>query len=419
MEGDSQSVQPEAQAGLSKPHKPLRLESLRLRVERNRIRFIVFVTTFVLGSAVLLTLAFIAVPGSLIGLVWGGPEYWDPFLVVLAIAFGVALVGGGIAAYSQIANAEHWVRSQFRGRDLDPARHPRLVRAVEEMSIAGGMAEPPALLLLQVDSINACAIGATRTSPVIAVSAGLLNDLSVPEQQAVIATLIARITRGDIMVGTGLAALMGPLKYLRGIQALKGDKKKAAAGGPVTTLAETGSGPTWVDSCVNTAAVGSCDGCDGCGDGCDGGDDCGGIIVFIVIVIVIAVLTYAAVVSAAWLVTFWGRALHRTGLEKADAEGMLLLRDPSPMLSALRKAITSSNEIADGDPSYDGIFYAPTSGKPGVEKVERRRYDRLRQVLGIEGLAAELPEHGPGIDVEPDARPEDEDPSGLDLPPSR
>jgi hypothetical protein len=76
----------------------------------------------------------------------------------------------------------------------------------------------------------------------------------------------------------------------------------------------------------------------------------------------------------------------------ADAEGMLLLRDPKPMLSALRKAITSSNEVADGDPSYDGIFYAQTSGKPGVEKVERRRYDRLREVLGIEGLAAELPE---------------------------
>ena len=111
--------------------------------------------------------------------------------------------------------------------------------------------------------------------------------------------------------------------------------------------------------------------------------------------VVIAVLTYVAVVCAAWLVTFWGRALHRTGLEKADAEGMLLLRDPTPMLSALRKAISSSNEVADGDPSYDGIFYAPTSGKPAIDKVERRRYDRLREVLGIEGLAAELPEDGP------------------------
>ena len=435
--------------------KPLRLESLRLRVERNRIRFVVFVTTFVIGSAVMLTLAFIAVPGSLIGLVWGGPDYWDPFLVVLAVAFGVALVGGGIAAYSQISNAEHWVRSQFKGRELDPAKHPRLVRSVEEMSVAGGMAEPPALLLLQVSSINACAIGATRKSPVIAVTTGLIDNLSVPEQQAVIATLIARITRGDIMVGTGLAALMGPLKYLRGIQALKGEKKAAVkAEGPAGTLAGADPGGNWVDSCVNGAAMG---GCDGCGDGgCDGGDDCGGIIIFIVIVVIIAALTYVAVVSAAWLVTFWGRALHRTGFEKADAEGMLLLRDPTPMLSALRKAITSSNEVADGDASYDGIFYAPTSGRPGVDRIERRRYDRLRQVLGIEGLAAELPESGPGIDPEPeegvdlsrnaeieaqlerelqkqDAEragrrrtsrppvegPEDEDPSGLDVPSPR
>ena len=64
------------------------------------------------------------------------------------------------------------------------------------------------------------------------------------------------------------------------------------------------------------------------------------------------------------------------------------------MLSALRKAISSSNEIADGDPSYDGIFYASTSGTPAIEKVERRRYDRLREVLGVEGMAAALPEPG-------------------------
>jgi Zn-dependent protease with chaperone function len=226
---------------------------------------------------------------------------------------------------------------------------------------------------------------------VIGVSTGLLSGLTVPEQQAVVATLIARITRGDIMVGTGLAALMGPLKYLRSIQALKGGGKRTAAG----TLADGDAGGSWVDGCGNTGVFGCGNGC-GDGDGCDlGGDDCGGAILFVVAVVVIAVLTWVAVVSAAWLVTFWGRALHRTGLEKADAEGMLLLRDPTPMLSALRKAISSSNEVADGDPSYDGIFYAPTSGKPSIDKVERRRYDRLREVLGIEGLAAELPEDGP------------------------
>jgi Zn-dependent protease with chaperone function len=371
--------------------RPLRLESLRLRVERNRLRFVVFVTSFVIGSAALLTLAFVGVPGSLIGLFWGPAEYWGMFWVVLAGAFGVALVVGGIAAYAQIANAEHWVRSQFRGRELDPEQYPRLVRAVEEMAIAGGLPEPPALLLLNVPSVNACAIGATRKSPVIGVTAGLFEALEAPEQQAVIATLMARITRGDIMVGTGLAALMGPLKYLRSVQSLKGGRKKQAAAVGAGTLADGDGGGGWIDGCANASVFGCSDGCgdlDGCGDA----DDCGGAILVVVLVVVIAVLTYAAVVSAAWLVTFWGRALHRTGFEKADAEGMLLLRDPTPMLSALRKAITSSNEVADGDPSYDGIFYAPTSGKPGIERLERRRYDRLRQVLGIEGLAAELPE---------------------------
>jgi Zn-dependent protease with chaperone function len=377
----------EPQAARKRPRQ-LRLESLRVRVERNRVRFVVFVTTFVIGAAALLTLAFIAVPGSLIGLFWGPPEYWGVFWTVLAGCFGLALIGGGVAAYAQIANAEHWVRSQFRGRELDPEQHRGLVRAVEEMAIAGGMAEPPALLLLDVGSVNACAIGATRKSPVVGVTAGLLDGLTLPEQQAVVATLIARITRGDIMVGTGLAALMGPLKYLRSVQSLKGGKKKGVVAG---TLADGDGGGGWVDGCANAGVLGCGDGCgdlDGCGDA----DDCGGAIVVVVLVVVIAVLTYAAVVSAAWLVTFWGRALHRTGFEKADAEGMLLLRDPTPMLSALRKAITSSNEVADGDPSYDGIFYAPTSGKPGIERLERRRYDRLRQVLGIEGLAAGLPE---------------------------
>ena len=392
---------------LPKPPKPLRLESLRIRVERNRVRFVVFVSAFVIGSAALLTLAFVAVPGSLIVLVWASAESWPTFWVVLGGAFVVALVVGGIAAYAQIANAEHWVRSQFRGRELDPARHPRLVRAVEEMSLAGGLPEPPALLLLQVSSINACAIGATRKSPVLGVTTGLLDNLSVAEQQAVIATLIARITRGDIMVGTGLAALMGPLKYLRSVRDLLDGKKKGKAAGETAaagTLAGDEQGGSWVDGCVNGGAMGCGDGCgdlDGCGDA----DGCGGAIVVILIIVVIAVLTYVAVVCAAWLVTFWGRALHRTGFEKADAEGMLLLRDPTPMLSALHKAIASSNEVANGDPSYDGIFYAPTSGRPGIDNVERRRYDRLRQVLGIEGLAAELPDDPPPLDPKEGVEP--------------
>ena len=70
--------------------------------------------------------------------------------------------------------------------------------------------------------------------------------------------------------------------------------------------------------------------------------------------------------------------------------------EPKPMLGALAKAVASSNEIAASDPSYDAIFYATTSGTPRIERIERRRYDRLREVLGTEGLAAGPLGPGPG-----------------------
>jgi hypothetical protein len=69
---------------------------------------------------------------------------------------------------------------------------------------------------------------------------------------------------------------------------------------------------------------------------------------------------------------------------------MLLLKDPTPMISALKKAILSSNLVVNGDQSYDGIFYASTSGTPKVERAERRRFERLCEVLGVEGLMASL-----------------------------
>lgn len=359
-------------AASPKPHRRLRLEPLWVRVDRNRMRYITFLVAFVTGSALILTLAFIAVPGSLIGLVVADPGYYPALGIVVAVVFGLLLLVGGIAAAAQILNAEHWVRGRFSGADLDPRQQPALARAVEEMSIAAGLAVPPRLLLLDVPSVNACAIGASRRLPVIGVTQGLLTTFTPDEQRAVIAMLMARITRGDILVGTALAALMGPLKYLRMLR--KAPKEAAGALDP---------------GCAAQGCF-AADGCTDVGDGCSDidSDGCAGAIVVILFVALVAALTWVAILVATWLVTVWGRALQRTGHEKADAEGMLLLRDPQPMLSALRKAIASSNEIADGDPSYDGIFYASTSGTPAVEKVERRRYDRLREVLGVEGLAA-------------------------------
>ena len=360
--------------GGSKP----RVSPLWIRVDQNRTKLAAFVVFFVAGSALLLDLALIGVPGSLLSILATNNDvsaatWFEGLAVVLAATFGLLLAVGALIAAVQLANAEDWVRGRFSGRDLAPGEEQTLRSAVEDMALAAGMNEPPRLIVLEAaqDSVNALALGTTRSQPVIGVTPGFREMLSVDEQRAVIAALTARIVAGDIMFATALAALMGPLKAIR-------ESRKAGA-----------------DAAGSVAAAGCADpGCaDGCGDGCVSGLDdmegCGGAIVVVGFLVLVAVITYASVVTAAWIVTLWGRALHRTTYEKADAEGMLLLKDPSPMLSALSKASRSSNAVGDGDMSYDGIFYAATSGTPRVERVERRRYERLREVLGTEGLAAQ------------------------------
>jgi len=374
--------------------KRVRLQPLWVRVDKNRTKLVVFVVAFVAGSAVLLTGSLVALPGWLLG--WGADQIglvaWGDWFArypwAVAGSFALMLCAGGFIAAVQLANAHDWVRNRFKGRVLGAGDDARVARAVEEMSIAAGLAAPPEIMVVPAGSINAMAVGTTRERPLIGVTDGFLTGLTEPEQRAVIATLIARICAGDILFGTALAALMGPIRAVR--ESGTGAKGVASATGGCLLEGCSDVGCSGIgDGCSGIGDIG--DGCSGCADlGDDGLGGCAFGIVVVVFLALVAALTYAAVVTAAWIVTLWGRALHRTSYEKADAEGMLLLKDPAPMLSALRKVVTSATGVGDGDPSYDGIFYAPTSGTTRIEPDERRRFERLREILGTEGLAAGL-----------------------------
>ena len=353
----------------------LTVSPLWVRVDQNRTKLAVFVVLFVVGSATLLDIALVAIPGSLLSLVFArDPAAWFMGLATIFTAvFGLLLAVGALLSAVQLSNAEHWVRSRFSGRDLAENEVPELVSAVEDMALAAGFSPPPRIMVLDAPggSVNALAIGTTRRQPLIGVTQGFMSGLAIDEQRAVVATLTARIVAGDIMFGTALAALMGPMKAIR--------ESRRVGGNVAGQVADAG--------CADPGC-----GDAGCGEGCldslGDSEGCGGAIAMVVFIAIVVAITYAAVVTAAWIVTLWGRALHRTSYEKADAEGMLLLKDPSAMLTAMSKTSRSSNAVGEGDMSYDGIFYAATSGTQRVEKVERRRYDRLRQILGTEGLAA-------------------------------
>jgi Zn-dependent protease with chaperone function len=361
-----------------------RMQPLWARVDANRTKLAAFVVLFVVGSAVLLAAALVAVPGALIGLVLATPGsgYWPGYALTVAGAVAFLLALGSLLSAVQLSNAEDWVRNRFSGRDLQAGEAPELESALIDMALAAGLAAPPSVIVLAEQGENAFALGTARKRAVVGVTEGLLRDFTQDELRAVAATLVARIVAGDIMFGTALAALMGP------VQAIRGSRK--GAGAAATGCADSGcSNPGCGDpGCANAS------GCSDIGDLADfDSDSAGGCLAAIGIALFIAfviAVTYAALLIATWIVTLWGRALQRTSYEKADAEGMLLLNDPTPMISALRKAILSSNFVSNGDQSYDGIFYASTSGTPRVERAERRRFERLCEVLGVEGLMASL-----------------------------
>ena len=370
-----------------------RMQPLWARVDSNRTKLASFVVLFVLGSALLLSLALVAVPGALIGLVLATPGsgYWTIYALTVAGAVLVLLLVGSLIAAIQLANAEDWVKNRFKGRALKSGEAPQLESALADMAIAAGLSAPPSVLVLAEEGENAFALGTARKRAVVGITEGMLADFSVDELRAVAATLIARITAGDIMFATALAALMGP------IQAIRGSRK--GAGLAASGCANAGcSDPGCSDpGCSNASGCG--DGCSGIGDlDSDSAGGCVGAIGIVLFIAFVVAVTYVALLIASWIVTLWGRALQRTSYEKADAEGMLLLKDPTPMISALKRAILSSNLVASGDQSYDGIFYASTSGTPKVEAAERKRFERLCEVLGVEGLMASLdePQESPG-----------------------
>ncbi len=358
-----------------------RMQPLWARVDSNRTKLTMFVVLFVLGSALLLSLALVAVPGALIGAVIATPGsgYWSTYALSVAGAVIVLLALGSLASAIQLANAEDWVKNRFSGRPLAVGEAPELESALADMAIAAGLSAPPSVLVLAEEGENAFALGTARKRAVVGITEGMLGAFDADELRAVAATLIARIVAGDIMFATALAALMGP------VQAIRGSRK--GAGAAAAGCADSGcSNP----GCGDPGCTGA-SGCVDIGDlDSDSAGGCAGAIGVALFIAFVIAVTYVALLIASWIVTLWGRALQRTSYEKADAEGMLLLKDPTPMISALRKSILSSNLVANGDQSYDGIFYSSTSGTPKVERAERARFERLCEVLGVEGLMASL-----------------------------
>jgi Zn-dependent protease with chaperone function len=361
-----------------------RIEPLWSRVDRNRVKFALFIAGYLFSIA-----ASAALLAAILGLILG------PMLVRGAItpADLVAQMWRivGMAAALALAAGSAWVawvmlRSEKRlmgklGALLTPTGHFRTTKlALKDMALAAGFEHaPPLWVIPDCTRVNAFAVGRTHRTALMGVTQGFADKLSAADQRAVFANLMARLTNDDVRWATAVSALVGPIWRMR-----DADLRRE----PDFLIPEDdGEGP----------------------GGKKDSDRAVGEFLYFVLYVFVIVITEL-------LLAGHQRQTMLTA-EKADAEGMLLLKDPHEMLHALATVLEADNTVPTAGEAYSGLFYCWAGfGFAPDDDPEFERLARLREVLGVEGLVdptrIPMPEHPEAL-LSPPAPRIDKTGSGL------
>lgn len=364
--------------------RPLKIEPLWVRVERNRLKLVVFISSFAVLWGLLVVVA-AGVPLAAVVVMAGYLAASEGYPLGSAIAeFGVSHFWQAVAVLGSIGAAAalayvFWTLAQPLRKQLaalgvsrlDIAEHPETRRAMREMAIAAGFADrTPELFVLDSSSVNAFLIARGDERAFCIVTSGLLRRFEPVYQRAVFANLLARLRAGDIQWATAVSALMMPLWRWREFDLSAKSltvplKIEFTAGDPtrpryisLRASAEEKQG-FWAHLFFASPLLG-----------------------------VFAWVAYVAAILASEFVALGHRRSHLLTSEAADAEGMLLLKDPVVMLTALRRAIEADNRVRLALPLYAQLFYIWAGDDVGDEHdPEWERLNRLREVVGVDGLS--------------------------------
>ena len=346
-----------------------RMEPLWDRVDANRIRLAAFVVLFVGGSVLGFDLFLIApVTFFFVLRAYGDASpvqamsvFWLA-VTTFSVAFGA--IASAWAAFT-LLRSEKWLLKRLDAALVPRGEEIETKMALKDMAIAAGLPVAPALYLLDTRSTNAFVFAARRRRAVVGVTRGFLTKLSIDEQRAVFANLVARLNSGDTITSTGITALMWPVHVWRMSRRTADDELM------IKTPHETPS--RQADS-----------------------DGNGLVLLLFFFGVGFAILSE--------LVAAGHRRSQLSTAEKADAEGMLLLKDPNSMLDALRHCVELDNLVPSAGEAFSELFYCWTGASTNDdEDPEWERVARLREVLGVEGAT------WPGGDVSVD--------EGMLLPP--
>lgn len=222
-----------------------------------------------------------------------------PFIGILA-----ALTAAGICWYSWRHGAERvlWATGAWEIVEPGTPEQKQLINVVEEMAIASGLPKPRVWVVPDADP-NAFATGRDAGTASIAVTDGLLNQLSRDELQAVVAHEMAHIRNLDVRLMTLLAAMVGAIALMSdGMGRMLGRGRWTAGRMPSGRVGGRGGGK--------------------------GGNPLG----LVILVLWLVTLIIAPVVSRLLAMT-----VSRKREFLADATGAQLTRNPMALASALEK----------------------------------------------------------------------------------
>jgi heat shock protein HtpX len=150
-----------------------------------------------------LIVALLAVLGYVFGLVWIGGQTGG--LGLLGVFGVVAIVWSVVGYYS----GDKMVLAVSGANRVTHEDEPQLWNVVEEMTIAAGLGQPPAVYVIDDEALNAFATGRDPAHAAVAVTRGLMQRLNREELQAVVAHELSHVRNYDIRFATLVGILVG------------------------------------------------------------------------------------------------------------------------------------------------------------------------------------------------------------------
>jgi Zn-dependent protease with chaperone function len=332
------------------------IEPLQRRIERNRLRFAAFMVMFtssvalsvaILATAVFLLVGVLVLRQTDLFRELNGQQVGALIAYVAAGSFALGFISAWAWALVRLVQSETVLLSRLQARVPPGGTLLSTKGVLRDMAIAAGLSKTPTLYVIDTARVNAFVLGRTPERARIGVTRGMLEKIAVDEQRAVFANLLSRVLSRDTLWATAVSAIMGPIWAIR-----DHDLRRDI---------------TFVDGESDDDDTSSVR-----------GDDWR----------LAAIVFYGLLVVVTELFAYFHQEAAWRANEKADAEGMMLLKDPRSMLRAIENVLERNNHVPSAGDAYSQLFFCWAGfGFAPEDDPEMRRVARLRETLGAEGAA--------------------------------